>query len=376
VDSDETGGTVRAVPKGSDEPVTLERDLLRPWLRGSDVERWRPEWSGEHVLFPYKEIQGSGGVESVPLDPDEIQTLEHTWAYLTANEEDLKQREGGAMESEEHWYAFTAPKSHVDLSRPKVIAAETASETRFALDENGSWLFKSAYGAPFPPELGDRREYLAAYLNSDVFDFYLKHVSSLKSGGHYKYTTSYVGRVPAVTEVEDALQESIESNISSITEAIDLRHKTERFPEAYIPDVSGEVRTVEYQWTESHERLGLDDIEITQNVDQEPQVNISDGDDLIRPEELNTSLELARYVRAALCHRSVTAGETTRIPYPVDEVEREELRSQLDADRSAVEAVDVDGLGAELNEELYSLFDLDEGAVETISAFLSAYSDR
>lgn len=376
VDADETGGNIEAIPKGGGEPVTLERDLLRPWLRGSDVERWRPEWSGEHVIFPYKEVQGSGGVKSVPLDLEELQELEKTWAYLKENEEDLKDREGGMMKNKTEWYAFTAPKSHVDLSRPKVIAAETASETRFALDEDGSWLFKSAYGAPFPPELGDRRESLAAYLNSTVFDFYLKHISSLKSGGHYKYTTSYVGRVPAITDITDKMHEQIQSTVTEIIEAIDLRHKTERFPETYLELSTGETRKIEIELTDSYNPIEEEDIEKNRDYSNELQILIDDGNDLIRSEKINGLDQLATFVMEALAHRSVTASETVRIPYPADKGEQENLLDSLESDRKEVDAVNFDKLQTRLNTSIYKLFDITTDEQEIIETFLDEYSER
>lgn len=373
--ADETGGTIQAIPKGGGEPVTLERDLLRPWLRGSDVERWRPEWSGEHLIFPYKEVQGSGGVKSVPLDPRELQQFDETWSYLKDNEEKLKDREGGMMANKTHWYAFTAPKSHVDLSRSKVIAAETASETRFALDEDGSWLFKSAYGAPFPPELGDRREYLAAFLNSTVFDFYLKHISSLKSGGHYKYTTSYVGRVPAITDITDAMQDQIRSTVTEITDAIDLRHKTERFPETYIESYSGEIQTIEIEFTNSYSPIERQSIEKNRDYTNELQIHIDDTADIIPSEKISGSDQLADFVIESLVHRSVTAGETVRIPYPADADGQQNLLSSLESDCETVRAVDFDELQATLNAQMYRLFGIDETDQETVEMFLDGYSD-
>lgn len=380
IDAEETGGTVEVVPKGGGEPVTLERDLLRPWLQGSDVKRWRPEWSGEHVIFPYKEVQGSGGTESQPLDPDEMQALEHTWNYLTQDEirESLESREGGMMEGREHWYAFTAPKSHIDLSRPKVIAAETAGDARFAFDDDGSWLFKSAYGAPFPPEFRDRREYLTAYLNSCVFDFYLKHVSSLKSGGHYKYTTNYVGRVPVISDlsaVPDEMRTTIESIVDQLVEIADTRLRVKRFPESYPERIDGELRTLDYTWENSYDPISS--VAATVGPAMDYQVSVEDGEEVLTHQSIADGGETAaEYVVHALRDRSVSEGETIRIHYPTSPEELEILLTAVEEDQSDLQDADIEALESELNECFFSLFDLDDAQQETIDSFLEAYSDR
>lgn len=377
VDWEETGGTVEAVPKGGGAPVTLERDLLRPWLRGSDVERWRPDWSGEHVIFPYKTVQGNGGSESVPLDPEEMRELEHTWSYLTRDDvkETLEEREGGSMRGKKHWYKFTAPKSHIDLSKPKVIAAETASDARFATDEEGSWFFKSAYGAPFPPELRDRRKYLAAYLNSRVFDFYLKHVSSLKSGGHYKYTTNYVGRVPAITELSDPVRETVEEAVETLLTHVDTKQKIERFPESYLGRASGEIRTLEQTWSSSFSPIEA--VEYEYGHSMEYQVNVGDGAAVLTQQAITENgEEMAEFVVEALRHRSVAEGETSRIPYPVESDERSRLLAAFRDDKRDVEAFDRDEVEAALDETILQQFMLDDDQRETIESFLDAYSER
>ena len=372
IDADETGGTVEVVPKGLDETVEIDRGLLRPWLQGEDVTRWRSDWSGEHVIFPYERIQGDGGITYDAIDPETMRE-EHgaTMDYFERFEEDLKGREGGKMEGEECWYEFTAPKSHKEHSEPKLICAETAAETRFMIDEDGTWLFKSAYGAPYPPEYADRRAYLSAFLNSSIFDYYLKHVTSLKSGGYYKYTTQYVGRVPIITD-PDAHSGRIEELVEQILELRDIELRTQRFPEAYLDAVDGEQRLLTHQWEESHKPVS----EASYDEDLEGPIVVAEDeqivDDWIRDSETN-----AEYVAAAVMNRSVQAGEITRIVYPDSDATVDEMLNAWQIDRQRVADIDsrIEELETELNELIYSLFELDEEEEyrETLERFVEEF---
>ena len=53
VESDDTADVVTVVPTGESREYEIETNLLRPFLEGNDVERWRGNRSGRHVIYPY-----------------------------------------------------------------------------------------------------------------------------------------------------------------------------------------------------------------------------------------------------------------------------------------------------------------------------------
>jgi len=53
IEPDDGGDTVTIVTTGSSEQYEIETDLLRPFLKGEDVERWNANWSGLHLVHPY-----------------------------------------------------------------------------------------------------------------------------------------------------------------------------------------------------------------------------------------------------------------------------------------------------------------------------------
>ncbi|WJK63184.2 Eco57I restriction-modification methylase domain-containing protein [Halobacterium salinarum] len=181
----ESGDTVTVVPKGEGRDYEIETDVLRPWLQGRDVERWRGEWSGQHVVVPYSiERDQQENLTVDLLAKDYLQTnLPLVWEYLCEHRDELESREGGRFEGRDDWYDFGYPKSMDRFEDPKLIGAEIASEATFMLDEIGSWYFKAAYGVQLKQQYQDRTEVFAGLLNSNALDFYLKHYTSLKMGG-------------------------------------------------------------------------------------------------------------------------------------------------------------------------------------------------
>ena len=121
VDEDKNCSLLYLVPKGKEgdpaawqKPVALEREVLRPFLFGRDVDRWHLSWKGYWVIFPYwyGQVGNKKGWHLIPtkenlsLEPYSDwpkkaplldQDYPHLWAYLKEHEERLRAREGGAI---------------------------------------------------------------------------------------------------------------------------------------------------------------------------------------------------------------------------------------------------------------------------------------
>jgi hypothetical protein len=80
--SGDEGETVTVVPSGGSQEYEIETDLLRPWLSGSDVQRWRCEWSGSHVILPYTSL-GEGSREDQLISEETLrEEYPLTWDYF------------------------------------------------------------------------------------------------------------------------------------------------------------------------------------------------------------------------------------------------------------------------------------------------------
>jgi len=161
---DEGGGgdTVRVVPTGESREYEIETDLLCPWLKGKDIERWRGEWSGLHVILPHYVENKDGKPTTKSYDSDYLQeNLPLTWEYFEEHRDTLEGRESGWMEGEDDWYAFIYPKSHPRFEKPKVIGAHISENARFMLDSEGVWYFKTAYGIELDEPYRDLTEEMA-----------------------------------------------------------------------------------------------------------------------------------------------------------------------------------------------------------------------
>ena len=375
IEPDEGGDTVRVVPTGGNQEFEIETDLLCPWLKGKDIERWRGEWSGLHVILPhYVEEDGDGPTTKAYNSEYLRENLPLTWQYFEAHRDTLEGRESGRMEGRKDWYAFIYPKSHERFEKPKIIGAHISENARFMIDSEGAWYFKTAYGIELDESYRNLTEEMACQLNSKALDFYFKHITTVKMGGYYEYRSQYVEKLPCKTEDSAGVFGSMRETAGEIVDTIDLDSKTDRFPEAYLGDYNGELDYISYEWQTRRYPVSA---EVQGDVEGDFTVQAGRSDTISDPAMYSDDREArktrAEYVLAAVDGRNVKSGEEMTIPIPRSDSGVEELLDRLDDDRTEVEQTNIDDLEAEIDDAVYDLFDLTEEERKVVEDYLEVF---
>ncbi len=172
-------------------------EIIKPWLRGRDIERWCVNWENLYVIFTYHGIN----IEHYPA----IET------YLEPFRELLERR---ATSSNHTWYELQQPQMGIfpQFERPKIIYQEIATYQAFAFVEEAIFTNNKCFFIP-TTEL-----YLLAILNSKVGWFFLGNAVSKLQGGAYAMQSSYVGQFPVPEPTPDQ-RAAIETLVRRILDA-------------------------------------------------------------------------------------------------------------------------------------------------------------
>ncbi|PSP94599.1 restriction endonuclease [Halobacteriales archaeon QS_4_62_28] len=372
--SGDGGDTVTVVPSGGTREFEIETDLLRPWLSGSDVQRWRCEWSGNHVILPYESL-GEGSRDDQLISVDRLEEeYPLTWEYFQAHESELRSRQSGRWEDSENWWEFAYPRNLERFERPKTVFAHITDEPSFMLDEEGTWYFKTAYAALLGEDWQTLTEEITCQLNSKVLEYYFKHIATVKAGGYYEYRAQYVNPIPCVTEDSAGVFGVMRERAEEIVDSIDLDSKTDRFPEAYLGDYDGELDYITYEWQTRRYPVSA---EVQGDVEGDFTVQAGRSDVINDPamysDDRDARMRRAEYVHAAVDGRNVKSEEETTIPIPRSDDGVEELLGRLEADRDEVESVNIEDLEGEIDDAVYDLFDLTEDEREVVEDYLEVF---
>lgn len=375
VRSDDTEQIVTVSPSGGSGEYKMETDLLRPFLQGDEIQRWRGEWSGLHVIYPYNLNKRGEEYTAHLLTTTQIRGyLPHTWEYLKDHEDILRGREGGKWEDSDQWWEYSRTQNLAKFELSKPIQAEICERATFMLDDTGSWYFTTGYGVGVKDQYQDLTNTLVAQLNSKALDFYLKHIAAIKAGGYYSYRTQYVEKLPCILSGSPDEFNVITDTVSDIVAAIDLKSKTERFPEAYLGDFDGDLGYIDYEWQTRRYPVNAD---IQEKTDGRFAVTAGRSDEITHPlidqGDREEQKFRAQYVHAAVDGRNMKSGEEQTIAIPESQSGVEQLIESLETDQQTVEEMDVEDLEAEIDQTIYDLFELTGDERDVVEDYLEVF---
>ncbi len=172
-------------------------EIIKPWLRGRDVKRWRVEWARNYLIWAYQGI----AINDYPA------VLE----YLAAFKDKLAKRwEPSRGQCE--WYELRPCDYYVEFDNPKIIYPDIANKPEFAYDTTGAYGGNTMYFLP-TDEL-----YLLGVLNSRVVEFFYNQISPTIRGDYLRFFTEYMQQVP-IPSATSAQRAAIESLVGRLLEA-------------------------------------------------------------------------------------------------------------------------------------------------------------
>jgi len=367
---------VKIRPLGSEREHIIEKEILKPLLKGKDVKKWKIEWKRLWIIFPYKLEQNGALLYS---EREMKESFPNAWKYFLEKENDLEGREYGKWRDRTDWYAFGRKQNLHRFETMKLLVQVLANESTLAFDE-GCFYFMGAggsnvYGILLKEEYNNKRSYLffLGLLNSHLLDFYLKRISSLYSGKYYIYDQQYLNRLPIrlpQTPEEQKLADEITNRVEQILERVRIEQRIEKFPEEYIQEYRS--RGEEF-----------DPITIVFKTDHraveptiEPRIDEGGYNVYAGKKEMSVFTESeskARYIVTALKGKSAHKGEKIQILVPKSTGVVEEILKRLEEDRAGTKSPSVAELEEEINDLVYRLYGLNEDDVKVVEDFLRRF---
>ena len=199
----------------AEDPASEE--LLRPWLEGKDVRRWRVEPRDLFIIY-------------IPKNRVDIDDYPAIRAHLEPFRERLEKRA-----TQQEWFELQqAQENYVEaLEQIKISYPHFNAATAFTLEIDGHYSNDKTY-AVASSDMG-----LLAYLNSSVCWFHLKSLAPPVRGGYHELRVQYVTTTPIPNTLPDhpELTTLARTCQSAAAERLELqRALTRRIPDLCPPE--------------------------------------------------------------------------------------------------------------------------------------------
>lgn len=155
-------------------------DIIRPFLRGNDVKRWRAKPEDLWLIFTRRPFS----IDQYPaikryLSSFKPQLMPKPNGWDDKRDGKWEGRKAGSYE----WYEIQDNIAYWrEFEQPKIVSTKVSIEPTFSLDNDAHYLGNTAYFIP----AGEDRLYLLALLNSSVSTYYARGRFVGKQNGYYE----------------------------------------------------------------------------------------------------------------------------------------------------------------------------------------------
>jgi hypothetical protein len=178
------------------------------------VNRWQVEWGGEYLIAiqnsddenaqnPWGEAETEEEAQRIFCD---IYPAIHD--HLSQYKDRLRER----WDQGKFWWELRACTYYTKFVKPKILYPDIAKKCEFAFDEHGFLSGNTTYFVP----VSDLA--LLGMLNSQVVDFFYRHISAMIQQDYLRFFTQYLEQVPIPTPTE-AQREAIEALVRKLLDA-------------------------------------------------------------------------------------------------------------------------------------------------------------
>jgi hypothetical protein len=332
----------------------LEKEILKPIVRGKDVRRWKVDWRDEYAIYPYDENGNQLAISEYPNVKSHLDGME---SYLR-DRYCVKESGKGIYD-----YDGVRPKS-VFEGEFKIPTPDMSTENNFAYANEYDCFKNTVYVVTFSADQPYTELMMLGILNSSTSEFIIKQISPPLRGRpfRYRYKTDYVTEIPLPNpdvRIEDVVAELLE------IEALEAR--VDAFPKPYTSDLDSEIMYVEHQWQTGRRSIS-------------PECEMKDGvwqisvgiTDTIRDPAMDSELR-AHYVQEALSGGDYDSGEKTKIPIPKSDSAVRKILDDLESDRDELATTSKTSLENEIDSIVYDLFDLSEDQQQIIEEYVELF---
>ena len=158
-------------------------ELIKPWLRGRDIKKWRAEWARQYVLY----IPWECPLNKYPAVKNHLLRFK---AELSRRPE--------VEEGRYPWYALGryGAEYHAEFKRRKIVWGNLATRPKFAIEEKPHYISAPANLIPLEDH------YLLGLLNSTICSFLVSFLAAVRGGSFLEFKPMYIEQMPVLLPSE------------------------------------------------------------------------------------------------------------------------------------------------------------------------------
>jgi len=179
--------------------------VLRPFLRGRDIKRWRCEFADWYLIkIESSENKTHPWSDKTEKEAERVFANTYPAIYAFFTTEGRRNLLVKRSDQGRFFWELRSCAYWLDFEKPKIVFPDIAPSAQFAWDDNARYLVNTSYVLIAP-------KWLLSVLNSSPVLWFYKSTSNAIRGGYLRYIRQYVEQIPIppATSVQQSLCERL-----------------------------------------------------------------------------------------------------------------------------------------------------------------------
>ena len=176
----------------AEDPTSTE--LIKPWLRGRDIRKWKAEWAGLYLINIASSANRQWVWSDAKTEGEALRLFEQTYPaihrHVSRWKKQLKERD----DQGKFWWELRSCAYYNDFEQPKIIYPDIAKLMRACYDKTGTFCANTLYILP-TYDLS-----IIGLIHSKLFDWYCRYkfqaLGDPWKGGRLRFIAEFMGEFP------------------------------------------------------------------------------------------------------------------------------------------------------------------------------------
>lgn len=168
-------------------------ELIKPWLRGRDIKKWRAEWAKLYLITIASSANKEWPWSDLRSDEKAFKVFEKSYTaiakHLANYEKKLRERD----DQGEFWWELRSCAYYGEFERPKIVYPNITKSNIFAFDTSAMFTNQKCFIIPTDDK------YLLGVLNSSIVLTWFHSSLPLLRGGFFEPGAIFMGQLPVRT---------------------------------------------------------------------------------------------------------------------------------------------------------------------------------
>jgi hypothetical protein len=196
------------------EQRKIEKGIMKPFLKGKDVQRYSSPSSSLYILFPY--TLNELGKASIMPEMEISEKYPNAYKWLKINEY-IHRKKDNKSTDDEFWYRYARNQGIDYIEFPKLSSMEIcANHPNVIFNDRDFYHNTKVYSWYKADNIKESYEYLLAIANSKLLWWFLKTTGDTLQGDARTFKTNYLNPFPIPEVISDKMEKLISNTVKKV----------------------------------------------------------------------------------------------------------------------------------------------------------------